>query len=80
MKRTWYKIIFGSIKKILIAFFAGLDNGFNHARCLLLSNQKYMIQPTLTNIYPNEYSQEFHYYSSAVKLDSWKLQYSKWFI
>ena len=28
-----------------------------------------MIQPTLINLYPNEYSQEFHYYPFAVKLD-----------
>ena len=28
-----------------------------------------MIQPTLTNWHPNEYSQEFHYYPFAVKLD-----------
>ena len=28
-----------------------------------------MIQPTLINLHPNEYSQEFHYYLFAVKLD-----------
>ena len=28
-----------------------------------------MIQPTLINLHPNEYSQEFHYNLSAVKLD-----------
>ena len=28
-----------------------------------------MIQPTLINLHPNEYSQEFHYYPLAVKLD-----------
>ena len=28
-----------------------------------------MIQPILINLYPNEYSQEFHYYPFAVKLD-----------
>ena len=27
-----------------------------------------MTQPTLINIHPNEYSQEFHYYPFAVKL------------
>ena len=27
-----------------------------------------MIQPTLINLHPNEYSQEFHYYPFAVKL------------
>ena len=29
---------------------------------MLLSNQECMTQPTLINFYPNEYSQEFHYY------------------
>ena len=28
-----------------------------------------MIQPTLINLHPNEYSQEFRYYPFAVKLD-----------
>ena len=28
-----------------------------------------MIHPTLINLHPNEYSQEFHYYPFAVKLD-----------
>ena len=28
-----------------------------------------MTQPTLINLHPNEYSQEFHYYPYAVKLD-----------
>ena len=34
-----------------------------------LSNQECMTQPTLINLHPNEYSQEFHYYPFAVKLD-----------
>ena len=28
-----------------------------------------MIQPTFTDLHPNEYSQEFHYYPLAIKLD-----------
>ena len=28
-----------------------------------------MIQPTLINLHPNEYNQQFHYYPFAVKLD-----------
>ena len=36
---------------------------------MLLSNQKCMTEPTLVNLHPNEYSQEFHYFSFAVKLD-----------
>ena len=36
---------------------------------MLLSNQKCMLQPTLINLYPNEYSQVFHYYRFVVILD-----------
>ena len=36
---------------------------------MLLSNQKCIIQPTVINPNHNEYSQEFHYYATAVKLD-----------
>ena len=28
-----------------------------------------MTRPTLINLHPNEYSQEFHYYPSVIKLD-----------
>ena len=38
-------------------------------RCVSLSNQKCEIQPTHINLYPNEYSQQLHYYSFAVILD-----------
>ena len=34
-----------------------------------LSSQKCEIWPTLANLHPNEYSQEFHYYPSSGKLD-----------
>ena len=36
---------------------------------VLLSNQECITEPTLINLHPNEYSQEFHYYPFAVKLD-----------
>ena len=57
------------IKKIFIGLLSGLVNGSNHLKCLSLSNQKCMIQPTLINLHPNDYSQEFHYYPFAVKFD-----------
>ena len=44
-------------------------NASDHTKCVLLSSQKCMTQPTLINLHPNEYSQEFHYYPFAVKLD-----------
>ena len=40
-----------------------------HLKCVSLSNQKCEIQPTFINLHPNEYSQNFHYYPFAVKLD-----------
>ena len=69
MKRTRYKIMFGLIKKIFIGLLTGLVNGSNHTKCTSLSNQKCMTQPSIINLHPNEYSQEFHYYPFAVKLD-----------
>ena len=59
----------GLIKKLFIVLLTVLVNGSNHTKCVSLSNQKCMIQPTLINLHPNEYSQEFHYYPFAVKLD-----------
>ena len=59
----------GLIKKVFIGLLIGLANRSNHAKCVSLSNQKCMIQPTLINLHPNEYSQEFHYYPFSVKLD-----------
>ena len=69
MKEKWYKIMFGIIKKMFIAFLRNIVNRSNHTKCASLSNQKCMIQPNLNNLHPNEYSQEFHYYTFAVKLD-----------
>ena len=38
-------------------------------KCVSLSNQIRMIQPTLIILHPNEYSEESHYYPFLVKLD-----------
>ena len=46
----------------------GLVNASNPTKCVSLSNQKCMTQPTLINLHPNEYSQEFHYYPFVIKL------------
>ena len=46
-----------------------ITNTSNHKNCVSLSNQKYVTQPPFTDLCPNEYSQEFHYYPFAVKLD-----------
>ena len=60
--------MFRLIKKIFIGLLTGLVNGYNHTKCVSLSNQKCQIQPTLINLHPNEYSQEFHYYSFTTLL------------
>ena len=52
-----------------IRLLTGLVNTSNYTKCILLSNQKCEIQPTLINLQPNEYKQELHCYSFAVKLD-----------
>ena len=57
------------IEKMLIGLLTGLVNGSNHTKSVSLSNQNYVIQPTLISLHPTEYSHELQYYSFAVKLD-----------
>ena len=56
------RIVFGLLKKIFTGLLPGLVNGSDYTKCVLLSNQKCMIQPTLINLQANEYRQEFHYF------------------
>ena len=67
-----YKIISG-LKKMFIELLTGLVNGSNHTKCILLSSQKCMIQPSLNNLDPNKYSQEFPF---AVKLNRYVGSYN----
>ena len=46
------------IKKIFIRLLTGIVAASNHTMCVWLN----MIQLTLINLYPNEYSHKFHYY------------------
>ena len=61
--------MFRLIKRIFMGLLISIVNASNHTNGVSLSNHKCMIQPTLINLYPNEYSQEFHYYPISVKLD-----------
>ena len=61
--------MFELIEKIFIGLLTGTVSTSSHTKLVSLSNQKCMIQPTLINLHPNEYSQEFHYHLFAVKLD-----------
>ena len=63
--------MFGIILKILIVLLTSILNAFNCTKRVSLSNQKCEIQATLVNLHPNEYSQELHYCSFAVKIDKY---------
>ena len=54
---------------MFIVLLSSIVNASNHTKCVLLSNQKCMIHPTLNGLRPNEYSQEFLYYPFSIKLD-----------
>ena len=47
----------------------GIVSASNYTKCVSLSNQKCMTQPTLINLRTDEYSQELHYYPFAFKVD-----------
>ena len=55
--------MFELIQKMLIGLLTGLVNGSNHTKCISLSNQKCMIQPTIQSII------SVFQYPFAVKLD-----------
>ena len=61
--------MFEIIEEMFITLLSNIVNGSNHTKCVSLSNQKCLIQPTLINLHPREYSQEFHYNLFTVKLD-----------
>ena len=50
---------------MFIVLLNNIVNGSNHTKCIPLSNQKCIFQPTVVNLHPNEYSQEFHFYTFA---------------
>ena len=54
---------------MFIVLLTTIVNASNHTKCVSLSSQRCMSQTTLINLDPNEYSQEFHYYPFAFKLD-----------
>ena len=61
--------MFRLIKFFFVISLTGLVNESNHTKCILLSNQKCKIQPTLINLHHNKYNHEFQYYPFGVKLD-----------
>ena len=61
--------MFGIIKKMFIVLLNNIVRRSNHTKCISLSNQKCMTQPTLISLHTHDNSQEFHYYPFTVKLD-----------
>ena len=61
--------MFGSIKKLFIGLLTGIGNRSSDRKCFSISNQKCMAQPTVINLHPNEYSQEFYCYPILVISD-----------
>ena len=66
MKGKYYKILFGLNKKFFMRLLISIVNASNHTKCVSLSSQKYVIQPALINLHPNEYNQEIQYDPFAV--------------
>ena len=55
---------------MFVGLLISIDNASNQTKCISLSNQKCMIQPTLINLHPNENREEFRNCPFAVKLDT----------
>ena len=66
-KKTWYKNVWVNLE-IFIGLSTSIERASYHTKCILLNNQKYIIQTTLINLHPDKCIQEFHYYPFAVKL------------
>ena len=67
--------MFGLVKKLFIGLSNSIVNASNNTKCISLSNQKCMAEPTLINFDTKEYSQEFHYYPFAVTFKSKRFQH-----
>ena len=67
--------MFGRIKQVFIKllFFSkslsSIVNTGDHVKCISVSNQQCMTQPTLINLHPNKYVEGLRYYPFAVNLD-----------
>ena len=59
--------MFGLIKNTFMGKLINVVNVSNQTKCVSLSNQKCMIQPTFINLHPNEYSHKFHHFQFPVR-------------
>ena len=62
--------MFKFIKKKRIRLLTSLVNVSSNSKCVSLNNHQCINQPTLINLYPNEYTQGLSYYPFSVNLDS----------
>ena len=51
--------MFGLIKKVFIGLLTGIVSESNLAKCVSLSNQECMTQPTIINLHPNNTGKNF---------------------
>ena len=58
MNIEWLRIIY---KKMFVISLTSIVNSSNSTKCISLSNQKFMTQPTVINLHTNEYSQNLRY-------------------
>ena len=65
MKETQYETILRVIGSMFIVLLTSIVNASNHTKCISLSN-----------LHPNEYSQELHHYRLAVKVDRYVGSYT----
>ena len=61
--------MFKIIEKMFIVLLSNIFNGSNCTKCVFLRKEKYVTQPAIINLHPNECRQEFRHYPFAVKLD-----------
>ena len=67
--------MFGLIKQVFIGFLCfsrslpSIVSIPSHTKCISLNKQQCITQPTLINLYPNEYIERLCYYPFAVNLD-----------
>ena len=69
IRKTLYKML-GFIEKMFIELpIPSVVNASNDTNYVSLNNQKCIIQPTLINVHPNEYTQGLHCFPLAFNLD-----------
>ena len=61
--------MFGINRKMCILVLHNIVAASNYTKFVSLRNQKCKNQLIFINLHPNEYGQEFHYYSFKIKLN-----------